>query len=392
MENVIDTGIKADKPSKSYIVSYDHLLLVSYVVLCLIGLFVMLDINSVRTGLRFFYRHLIFLGFSVVVMYLTFRFRNIMKLRKWIFAAMVLVMLLLVLVLIIGSSVKGATRSLNLGPINIQPSLLARVCLVFYFAHILDKKKDLISKSGPKGFIKHFKSLIIMPILIFGLILAERHLSTLIISGATLLGMLWVARIRLTTILVILLILAAGAVTVISYGAKYRNARMEIFEKYSVFHKVFGNENKAKNITGDYQVRESLTALTSGGFIGVGTESGLAKQAYLPETHTDYIYSIIGEEFGYLGALVVLLLFALLFYRSMQSSWSQEDFFLKMVGIGLALNIFVNAMVNIGVAMSALPSTGVTLPFISYGGTSLVVNSFSIGVLLNISAKRRQVW
>ena len=393
MENVIDNGIKTDKPSKSYIVSYDHLLLVSYVVLCLIGLFVMLDINSVRTGLRFFYRHLIFLGFSGVVMYLTFRFRNLMKLRKWIFVSMIAVMILLVLVLIIGSSVKGATRSLRLGPINLQPSLLARVCLVFYFAHILDKKKDLISKSGPKGFFKHFSSLIVMPILVFGLILAERHLSTLIISGVTLLGMLWVARIRLTTILVILLILALCAIGVISFGAKFRGARMEIFEKYSVYHKVFGSGDKNyDHVKGDYQVRESLTALTSGGLIGVGTEKGLAKHDYLPETHTDYIFSIIGEEFGYLGALVVLLLFALLFYRSMQSSWIQEDFFLKMVGIGLALNIFVNAMVNIGVAMSALPSTGVTLPFISYGGTSLVVNSFSIGVLLNISAKRRQVW
>ncbi len=393
MESVINTEIKADKPSKTYIVSYDHLLLACYVALCLIGLFVMLDINSVRSGLRFFYRHLIFLGFSTVVMFLTFRFRNLSKLRKWIFPSIVGVMILLVLVLIIGASVKGATRSIRLGPINLQPSLLARVCLVFYFAHILDKKKDIIPKSGPKGFIKNFKSLIIMPILVFGLILAERHLSPLIISGMTLLGMLWIARIRLTTILLIMAILFAGGITVLSFGAKYRSSRMEIFEKYSIYNKIFGDKDKNYDgVTGDYQVRESLTALTSGNLIGVGTESGLAKHYYLPETRTDYIYSIIGEEFGYLGALAVLLIFSLLFYRSMNSSWNQEDFFLKMVGIGLSINIFANAMVNIGVAMSALPSTGVTLPFISYGGTSLIVNSFSIGVILNISSKRRQVW
>ncbi len=393
MENVINTEIKTDKPSKSYIVSYDHLLLASYLVLCLIGLFVSLDINSVRSGLQFFYRHLIFLGAATAVMYLTFRFKNLIKLRKWIFVGMLVVIVLLVLVLIIGSAVKGATRSIRIGPINLQPSLLARIFMVFYFAHILDKKKDLLPQSGPKGFVKHFKSLIIMPVLIFGLILAERHLSPLIISGVTLLGMMWVARVRLTTILVILLILAVGATTVIAFGAKYRSSRMDIFEKYSLYHRAFGDkEASLKNVEGDYQVRESLTALTSGKLIGVGPENGLAKHYYLPETRTDYIFSIIGEEFGYLGALVVLLLFSLLFYRSMTSSWLQEDFFLKMVGIGLSLNIFVNAMVNIGVAMSALPSTGVTLPFVSYGGTSLVVNSFSIGVLLNISAKRRQVW
>ncbi|MCK4696326.1 MAG: FtsW/RodA/SpoVE family cell cycle protein, partial [Candidatus Cloacimonetes bacterium] len=101
-------------------------------------------------------------------------------------------------------------------------------------------------------------------------------------------------------------------------------------------------------------------------------------------------FAIIGEEFGFLGALSVLGMYVFLFIRSIISSYRKEDLYLKLAGIGLGMNIFFNAMVNIGVAMAAIPSTGVTLPFISYGGTSLLVNSFTIGLLLNISATRQK--
>jgi len=133
-------------------------------------------------------------------------------------------------------------------------------------------------------------------------------------------------------------------------------------------------------------------ALSSGRVLGTGTAGGRGKYRFLPEADTDYIFSIIGEETGFIGATIVIALYGFLFFRSLFGSWHNDDFYLRLVGAGLALNIFLNAMVNIGVAMSALPSTGVTLPFISYGGTSLVVNSVSVGLLLNISARRRQVW
>ena len=139
----------------------------------------------------------------------------------------------------------------------------------------------------------------------------------------------------------------------------------------------------------EYQVRESLLSLSGGKLTGTTPTKGTGKHYFLPEAKTDYIFSIIGEEFGFIGALIVIGLFIFLFYRTIINALRQDDIFLKLAGIGLGMNIFFNAMVNIGVSIAILPSTGVTLPFISYGGTSLLVNSFSVGLLLNISAKKQ---
>ena len=174
---------------------------------------------------------------------------------------------------------------------------------------------------------------------------------------------------------------------IIHFGAKYRSNRIQMYQKYSLFNVGEAGETGLD----DYQIRESLISLAGGGFIGTGPNRGTGKHYFLPEAKTDYIFSIIGEEFGFPGALFVILLYCLLFYRSVIVSFNNKNFYLKILGAGLAMNIFFNAFVNIGVAMSALPSTGVTLPFISYGGTSFLVNSISIGFLLNISAKRREV-
>jgi cell division protein FtsW (lipid II flippase) len=138
-------------------------------------------------------------------------------------------------------------------------------------------------------------------------------------------------------------------------------------------------------------VKQSLISLASGKLLGTSPRKGTGKHYFLPEAKTDYVYSIIGEEFGFLGALTVLILYVFMFYRCVTNSVRYEDLYLKLLGLGLGMNIFFNAMVNIGVAISALPSTGVTLPFISYGGTSLLIHSFTVGLLLNISAERKVI-
>jgi len=165
---------------------------------------------------------------------------------------------------------------------------------------------------------------------------------------------------------------------------------MKIYSKYSLFHKAMNKESEYSG-TQDYQIKESLLSLTGGRLIGTTPSRGTGKHYFLPEAKTDYIFSIIGEEFGFMGALFVFGLFIFLFSRVIINSLQQDDVFLKLLGIGLGMNIFFNAMVNIGVSMAVLPSTGVTLPFISYGGSSLLVNSFSVGLLLNISAKKQTI-
>ncbi len=229
-----------------------------------------------------------------------------------------------------------------------------------------------------------------VPAVIFVLILKEHHFSILVVTSMTLISMLFLAGARIKTLLTALVIILLMGVIVIKSGESYRGNRMDIFSKYSLFHKVVG-AGADSVAADDYQIRESLTALSMGGFFGTSPSKGRAKHYFLPDARTDYIFSVIGEEFGFLGAFVILMIFTGFFYKCMTTSFANDDYFLKMIGMGFSVNIFITALVNIGVSISALPSTGLTLPFISYGGSSLVVNSFAVGVILNISSVRKIV-
>ncbi|MCK4654365.1 MAG: FtsW/RodA/SpoVE family cell cycle protein [Candidatus Cloacimonetes bacterium] len=375
--------------AKIYIAQYDYYILFVYMLLMFIGLYMQLNISSVRTSMSFFYRQFTWFGLSLLSLWIAFKFVNLNKIRNYTFFFLIITILLLILVLILGENVKGAVRSIRIWKINIQPSLIARIVLILYFAHFLDKKQRLIPKSHPKGFLRNFNALIVMPLIIFILILLEKHFSPLIISGLTLISILLLAKIRYSTILLIIGILFISIVLILELGPKYRSERMQIYSKYSLFNKAM-NEESEYHGTNDYQIKEGLISLSSGKMFGTSPQRGTGKHYFLPEAKTDYVFAIIGEEFGFLGALFVLGLYVFLFIRSIISSYHKEDLYLKLAGIGLGMNIFFNAMVNIGVAMAAIPSTGVTLPFISYGGTSLLVNSFTIGLLLNISATRQK--
>jgi cell division protein FtsW len=216
----------------------------------------------------------------------------------------------------------------------------------------------------------------------------EKHLSTLIILGVTLVGMLFYAGIRKRFILSLVCIGLIAGIIIINKGDEFRSARIETYKVYSLLNP---HRPDPENSPDEYQVRESLTALTSGHIVGTGVARGRAKHNFLPEARTDYIYSIIGEEFGFIGALIVLGLHALLFFRILKIANEQENLYYKYLCVGIALNIFLNVLLNTGVSMSLLPPTGNTLPFISYGGTALLIDSISIGIVLNISAKRRQL-
>jgi cell division protein FtsW len=375
--------------SKTYIANYDHYILVIYFVLMIIGLYMQLNISSVRTSMSFFYKQFIWFFLSIGSVWFAFKKINLEKLRNVSFYLIIFTIILLIAVLIFGKSVKGAVRSLHIWKFSVQPSLLARITLILYFAHILDKKQRFIPLSKPRNFHKYFNSLIVMTIIVFGLILLERHFSPLVISGLTLLSLLFLARIKLATIVVMIAILILSGFMVIKFGPKYRGERMQIYQEYSLFHKI--DSESTYTGTNDYQVKESLISLASGKLFGTTPTRGTGKHYFLPEAKTDYIFAIIGEEHGFIGSLFVIALYILLFFRTITSSIKRDDLYLQLLGIGLGMNIFFNAMVNIGVAMAALPSTGVTLPFISYGGTSLLVNSFTIGLLLNISAKRQRI-
>jgi cell division protein FtsW (lipid II flippase) len=377
------------KKPKMIIAHFDSAILISYLLLCFIGLYMNLNISSVTERImQTFFKQAFWFVLACLTMVISFFYVDMKKIRTVIPLLTFVNIILLILVLFIGKEIKGAQRSFSFFGINFQPSLPMRVMLVLYFAHFLDKKKAFVQQTIILGFLKHYKPIIIVSLISFGVILKQQHFSTIIISSATLLSMLWIARIRISTLIVIVLICLSLGFAVLKMGASYRSSRMEIYAKYSLFHRLADKE-VTQIQADDYQIKQSLTSMSQGGFWGTTSVFGQAKNYYLPEPTTDYIYSVVGEEFGLLGALVVFALYIVIFFRGVLGSFAQDDLYLKLAGIGLTLNVFFNAMVNIGVAMSALPSTGVTLPFISYGGTSLVTNSICIGLILNITAKRR---
>lgn len=400
--------MRSSKSARVFIVNYDIGILLSFLALSVFGLLILLDIGSVRDSMSFCLKQLLFYipaGFAFVF---AFYKLDLVKLKNYVPHLFILTVLLLLAVLAFGSSVKGATRSINLGIINFQPSFFARLVLIVLFASVLSKKNELLQQSDVFDFLKNFAPLIMFSLIIFGLVYMEKHLSTLIISGCTLAGMLWLAGMKPKVMFTLLVVGLLLFVLILKTGSSYRGDRMEIYKKYSLFfakqqpkseeeaakiakEKAAKNGGKEEEPVDDYQVRESMTALSNGGFFGTGPAKGRAKQYYLPEARTDYVFTVIGEEFGFMGAMVIFGLHCFLFYRAMLASLRKEDLYLQLLGMGFALNLFCNVLVNVGVAMSALPSTGITLPFISYGGTSLVIDALSVGILLNVSSTKKVV-
>lgn len=372
--------------NKVLITDYDKLIFFSYFGLLLIGLFMMLDISSARNSMIYFYRQFAYAIVSFVLILFVLYKTDILKVRKWTLIFVIITMALLVLVLLKGEKVKGATRGLNLGIVNFQPSFLARLVLVFFIANVIDKKRELLKTASGKLLIKELFPLFFVTAILYGLILKGQHFSSLVISAGTIICMMFLGGIRLRFILIFILICFVGGYAILKAGAAYRSERLDIYRKYCLFFR-----NNAPEISEDkeYQVRESLTALTTGKLIGIGAARGRAKHYYLPEVRTDYVFTVIGEEFGFLGAIIVFGLHCFLFFKVMLMAYRLPDFYQQMLAIGLALNIFLNVLVNVGVSMSILPSTGNTLPFISYGGTALMIDSLSIGIILNLSAKRK---
>ena len=374
--------------SKIFVTDYDKTILYAFLGLVVIGLLIQLDINSARNSMMYFYRQFAFAFVSMVSALFTLFYVNIQKLRRWNMFFILLTIGLLLLVLFKGTSIKGATRGINLGFINFQPSYLARVALIFYVANIIDRKRDELAKSGVVDFLKHFLPLLIIAGSIYVLIMAGQHFSALVISAASLVSLLFLGGMRFRIVGVLLLVLIIGAFGIIKMGASFRSDRLQIFKKYCL---LIRDDNIKIDQSKEYQVKESLTALTSGKLFGTGADRGRAKHYYLPEARTDYVFTVVGEEFGFLGAIIVFGLHCLLFIKTMLMAYKQTDFYLRLVAMGLCLNIFFNVLVNVGVSMSILPSTGNTLPFISYGGTALLIDSISIGAILSISAKRKPI-
>ncbi len=278
-------------------------------------------------------------------------------------------MVLLVVVHIpgIGYKAGGAVRWIRLGSYTFQPAELARMALIFFLAYSLCKKQERIREISI-GFFPH-----ILVLVIFGVLLHfQPDFGTIVIFCVITWLMMFVGGVRFfhLTAPLIFLIPVLGYLMI---EAPYRLERILTF--YDPWR--FAED-------GGYQVVHSLMAFGSGGLFGAGIGQGYQKLFYLPESHTDFIFSVIGEELGLAGVIAIIAMYVWIIWRGLMIAGKTQNAYGSMMAMGITVSFAVQVCINMGVAMGLLPTKGLTLPFLSYGGTSLLINMAAAGILMNI--------
>ncbi|MDD2400612.1 MAG: putative lipid II flippase FtsW [Clostridia bacterium] len=290
------------------------------------------------------------------------------RLKPYVNIIFAMSFLLLILVLIIGEEHHGSTRWIDLGFTNVQPSEIMKLCMVLFLA-------SKLSQIGPR--IKNFSSglapYLLLLCVVGGLIMKEPDLGTALSIVGTAVVLLIVAGMRLKHF-AFLGVAGMGAVAALIYQETYRLKRITGWWDPWAYPSTEG-----------YQAINSLYALGSGGFFGMGLGNSRQKLDFLPEQHTDFIFAILGEELGFVGCFLVILLFFLIAWRGYRIALTCPDVFGSLLATGITTMIVLQAFMNMGVVTGLLPITGISLPFISYGGSSLLFSMLGVGILLNVS-------
>ncbi|MDJ0808955.1 MAG: putative lipid II flippase FtsW [Desulfobacterales bacterium] len=288
--------------------------------------------------------------------------------QKLAYPAVVLVFLMLLAVLIgWGHTAGGATRWLRVAGFTFQPSELARIALTIYLAYSLSKKSDRLREFAI-GFMPH---IIVLAMLLVPMTLQPDFGSVVILTLLTGIMMFAGGVPMRHLFLASMVLLPVGIYLLVS--AEYRIRRLMSFLDPWEYATAEG-----------YQTIHSLMAFGSGGLWGAGIGKSLQKLFYLPEPHTDFIFSVIGEEFGLMGVTLTVALYSLIIWRGIAIARQTQDLFGALLSFGLTTALALQVCINMGVALGLLPTKGLTLPFLSYGGTSLVLNMAAIGILMNI--------
>lgn len=316
-------------------------------------------------------KHLVYLaaGIAAAILCMVLPAGKIQSSAKVILGVSIL-LLLAVLIPGVSHQVKGARRWMRFFGMGIQPSELAKIAVIIYLSDFIARKRH---------FIKNLKYGFVPPLfvlgLVAGLVIIEPDMGTsvsILVIGLT---MLFTAGAGFRHMLIV----CAGMIPVLAMAvilAPYRMRRMLVF---------FDPWKDAKG--SGFQLIQSFIALGSGGVLGVGLGASRQKLFYLPESHTDFIFSIIGEELGFLGAASVLLLFSLMIWFAFRLSFRIKDVFASSVVVGVTIMIAFEVVVNVGVSTGVLPTKGLPLPFISYGGSSLVCHLAAMGLVFNMARK-----
>ena len=363
--------------------NYDRVLISAVILLCIIGTVMLYSASSIRslmesenqTATLYLVAHLKRLLVGIIIMFLmmSFDYRHLKKYYlHLIFGAIGLLIVTKTIFLIKGISTPA--RWFYVGSVSIQTSDIARLSLIIFLAVYIDKKRRQL-----EDFYTGFLPPVFAIIIIMSLIIIQPDFSSAIMLG--LIGgiMLFIGRAKLSQLLATSVTGLAIAVPVLLM-APYRWNRI----------RSWWNRNEELSTIG-YQAYQSLISLGNGGFIGLGLGNSLEKNMFLPEPHTDFIFSIIGEEMGFVGTLFILTLFLLVFQRGIRIAKKCTDPFGVMLAVGISFSFILYAFVNAAVVTNVFPVTGLPMPLISYGGSGMVINLASMGILLNISQAKRSI-
>ncbi|MBA1333686.1 MAG: Cell division protein FtsW [Firmicutes bacterium] len=313
-------------------------------------------------------------GFVSMVVLMNFNYENYQRLARYILAGGVL-FLLTVFIPGLGITLNGASRWIEIGGYTIQPSEFAKLAVIIYTANCIAKKKEDI-----RSFTKGVVPFLIVAGIVFGIIMLQPDFSTGVSIVGVVFVMIFIAGANIGHLLGLTL---PGIVAVVALviSEEYR------LKRWTSFLRPFSDPQRS-----GYQIIQSLYALGSGGLFGLGLGRSRQKFFYIPLPQNDFIFSIIGEELGFIGATTVVLLFMLLIWRGVRIALHAPDLFGCMLATGIIAMIGMQVIMNIAVVTSSMPVTGITLPFISSGGSSLLLNLSCIGILLNISKKTSINW
>ena len=364
--------------------SIDYQLLICIFVLISIGTVMIYSASSVMAqenygdSTYFLKKQLFRVGLGIVVLLIMSKI-DYRAFRSIAIAGILLSIFLLAYIIIANDIpvIKGSQRWFRISriPFQLQPSELAKFALIYYFADALDRKR-----AKRNSFVDYLLPLLIIWTVISFLILKEPDFGTTIVISIIVLIMFFAGKVKISHLAFIVMCAVLLSFIIVSNKTYVQQRIINYLQPdYNIYQ-------------GNYQLTQSKLSLGSGGILGEGLGKSNEKLMYLPEPFTDFIFSILGEELGFVGIFMVFSLFLFLLWKGISIAKGAPDFFGYLLAVGITFSIIVVAFINAGVVCGLLPTTGIPMPFISYGGTNLLFNMIGIGMLLNISSKRIKGW
>ena len=370
--------------AKKQLSNLDFWLIGAICILCIFGIICIGSATHINLGEDpgNFYKQMVWFAIGIILMLVASVIDYTFFSQFYIFIYIINILMLLA-VLLLGENINGATRWISIGPVSLQPSEFAKLIMIFFLAKFLSIKQEKIN---------HLPTLLLVCItVLIPVILIQKQpsLSASLVLLAILCIELFIAGLSFKIIRVVLAVVIPFIAFILWDVARETPLLMDKILKPHQFTRILAFVDPSRDMDSYYQTEKAINAIGSGQLNGKGLYQGTLNQlSYLPEPHNDFIFSVIGEEFGFIGCSIVLLLLIFIIFRCILIAVSTRDLFSQLIVTGVAGMIAFQTFVNVGVATGIMPNTGMSLPFVSYGGSSMWTNMAAIGLVLNIGMKR----